>query len=838
MLFLSFFAVAGLVGSPLQRPAPTAPPPAAPTLPERGTRGPPDDSGPPVLMREDVEQRDGVAGELPPAAGKLEFAVTSLDQDTTGRSRLDLCGFAPFGTGYCVLASDQRDGTRNFILQRLDADLEALGPPERLDALPSGMGQGDGSLALASESNPGAVWLDSGDRGRTLRGRTWDHGPEETSITWSMGLPVDPRPDTANEVNTMAPRPALLWTPSLRAVVWNTRGRILLQEFDPLGAESGPQQLIGRRTQLATGGPHLAIDAQGAFACAYNSPGATVIYLRLNPELSLYVDSGPGRLHGFAADSSAVDGGWWLLLYRQGRLVLRHLERSGATDRTDLVVFEGPLRSAELAVGPRGACVLLQPMEGGLEAHWSGGGESGDSFSRVEIRDSKVSVLAARVAVRGERFAFAWTEWRAGAVDLLVRASDHGGIDLGESRELLKGTGTADQERPAAAMAGEFGAVAWVDYRFGGPVIAARGLTARNKLGEREVFLPVARGPAEQRAQAGKSTTHRPGNFPAIALQPSGSGMVSWIAAGAIGATVYVQAIEISADGTLRATEAAREVELEPIEAPPLFPPALIALRDGRSFSLSWVRATKDTSEGARASAEDGRTEVRLARLDLNGLAVFGPRTAGKGSRCAHPALTQLDDGRIALAWDSQPRARERRLAARIFSERLEPEQRELFFETMWRGSDYLPAIAPAESGFALAWTSGEDGDPDVFARVFHSDGRPRSRPLALTPCAGAQSSPSLCRAADGSFVAVWEDNLSDNHLLLARRFSTKGSLLGPTARLRFGPEPRHPNFRDPRTVALADGRLFIAGSHAVEGKGREIGLCILGEAWDQIEGR
>jgi hypothetical protein len=41
-----------------------------------------------------------------------------------------------------------------------------------------------------------------------------------------------------------------------------------------------------------------------------------------------------------------------------------------------------------------------------------------------------------------------------------------------------------------------------------------------------------------------------------------------------------------------------------------------------------------------------------------------------------------------------------------------------------------------------------------------------------------------------------------------------------------------------PGVIALAGGRLALAGEHVVLGKGREIGLCLLGLGWDEVEGR
>ncbi|MEO7154663.1 MAG: hypothetical protein ABI054_08435, partial [Planctomycetota bacterium] len=108
----------------IQRPAPRPAPQAPPAPPGRARRGGADD-GPAVLDADDVEQEQGAPGDLPPLARRLEQSVPSFDLDTVGRSRTELCGFAARADGFSLLLSDERDGNRGFIVQRLDRHLVA-----------------------------------------------------------------------------------------------------------------------------------------------------------------------------------------------------------------------------------------------------------------------------------------------------------------------------------------------------------------------------------------------------------------------------------------------------------------------------------------------------------------------------------------------------------------------------------------------------------------------------------------------------------------------------------------------------------------------------------------
>lgn len=841
MTLSTLLLIAALAASPsIQRPTPPAPTQLPAPAQERGRKQSRGDPGTPALSREDVEQAEGAPGDLPALAHHQEFSVASVDMDTLGRSRTELAGIAPLADGFAVLVSDERDGARSFLWQRLDRELEPLAAPERIDETTSGKGQWDAAFALASRTRLGAVWLDAGDRATALRGRFWDSKGVASASAWSLSIPVLRSLDSDSSAGaaSVGPRPAMVWSETACFVASNSRGRVLLRELNPTTAALVRADVIGRREQPATSGPRLALDATGTIACAYDSPGNIVVYAELTPQERLYADCGPGKLCGFATDISAPGAGWWLMLRKQNRLVLRHLERGGAADRAELVLFEAPWSAAELAVGPRGPCAIVQPNVGGLDVLWVGDATVADAVTRTELCPADTGVVAARLAFNAGRCAFLWTERHNALVDVFVQCSRFGGTEQSPRRTLFEGNGSAVQDQPAAAVAGELGAIAWTENRFGASVIGMRGMSTKRKLGARELFLPAEVGDSGEQSATPDAGKRAAGRRPAIAVQASGHGLVAWIGAGSSGPNVFAQAIEVEADGTLRAIAQAVEVESDDSAVPTTFAPSIVALRGERGFVVAWVRRAPKTGANPRVSEEDGRCELRISQLDLDGRASGAPRSVAEGSRLAHPALAQLDDGRLAVVWESQPRVRARRLEARVLSERLEPEVRQLSFETMWRDSDHSPAIAAIDGGFALAWTSGEDPDCDVFARTYDCDGRPLSRPLALSSRTGGQRDPSLTRASDGSLVAVWQDDLSNSARLVGRRFSAKAQPLGKPARFAFGSEPPVCDFATPLVLALEDGHLCVVGSHSVSGKGREIGLCLAGLGWDQVEGR
>jgi len=829
-----------------QRPAPPAPQrPAAPQGPGAARTGaegwraePKTEGGPAVLPEGDVPQVRGAPGDLPPRTEHLQRVLPELALDSTGRTRPEAVELVAVADGFALLFSDERDGARAFLLQRLDAGLQAIAPPERIDPEAGGKGQGEAALAVSSSAQLCSVWIDALDLGKKLRGRCWEPAGGAGDI-WNLSLPLQARQLGAGEARAPAlqlgPQPALAWTANGCALAWSAAGRILLREIDPRGPTPQRADILGSRTQLATSGPLLAADAAGGLACAFDAGGELNLFVRLAPGEGSSRSAGPGTLVGLAADESRAEGGWWVLARRQGQLVLRHLSREGGEDRPERRWLQRPWTEADLAVGPAGPCVLVQFADGGLEAFWLDAAGDEASLASCVLRPPASGVVGQLlVAASGGRFAFVWSERTSGEVALRAAACSRGGEGLIGPLDLLPGDGSAIQEHPAAAFAAGRGVLAWTDYRFGDPVVLLRGLDGNGLPEATELVLPAT---FEQDPSAAAGSARAIAKRPALALNDSGRGLAAWLGSTSTGPAILLQAFDVDAAGALRVRSAPVATEAEPTVLPTFFRPALCALAGDRGFVAVWVRSAARPT-GRDAPSEDGRSELRIARVSANGTLASPARTIAAGPRLARPCVVQLDDLRIAIAWEEQPEAGARRLAARVLSERLELDSRVLVFATMWRGSDHSPAIAPAPGGFALAWTSGEDGERDVFARHYDIEGRPLSRPVALSTISGGQQLPSLVRCADGSFAAAWQDDLSRSTRLIGRRVRFPNATLGPPVRFPLGPEVSNPDFATPQLLAGPAGSLIVVGTHSVRAKGREIGLCQVGPDWDHVEGR
>src|SRR6185503_1484797 len=105
-------------------------------------------------------------------------------------------------------------------------------------------------------------------------------------------------------------------------------------------------------------------------------------------------------------DLEGRDAGWWILMRSRGLLILRHLAHGGAADREDLELAQQGWRSASLAVGPGGPCILLQRAQGGLDAVWVGPELPTPAVTKTELCAADRSVIFARHAGQADQWAF------------------------------------------------------------------------------------------------------------------------------------------------------------------------------------------------------------------------------------------------------------------------------------------------------------------------------------------------------------------------------------------------------------------------------------------------
>jgi Ca2+-binding RTX toxin-like protein len=109
--------------------------------------------------------------------------------------------------------------------------------------------------------------------------------------------------------------------------------------------------------------------------------------------------------------------------------------------------------------------------------------------------------------------------------------------------------------------------------------------------------------------------------------------------------------------------------------------------------------------------------------------------------------------------------------------------------------------------GFVVTYTRNIGlGNTDIRARVFDQNGNGLSGLITVDPSAGGQTASSVAGLSSGGFVAVWQDNASDE--VYFRRFQSDGIALDPG---RVLIDTIGTINQDIHVVALADGGYAVA---------------------------
>ena len=134
-----------------------------------------------------------------------------------------------------------------------------------------------------------------------------------------------------------------------------------------------------------------------------------------------------------------------------------------------------------------------------------------------------------------------------------------------------------------------------------------------------------------------------------------------------------------------------------------------------------------------------------------------------------HPAVAMTDSGTFVVVWRSHVADGR---GGGVYGCCFDADGTALSDEFKVNLSDvdvgnWTPAVAMSPSGsFVVAWTTAQDGDCDLLARMFDADGTPSTEelPVAVSPSAVA-STPSVAMNSTGGFVIVWTNWCGDSYI-------------------------------------------------------------------------
>jgi len=200
-----------------------------------------------------------------------------------------------------------------------------------------------------------------------------------------------------------------------------------------------------------------------------------------------------------------------------------------------------------------------------------------------------------------------------------------------------------------------------------------------------------------------------------------------------------------------------------------------VTMRSDGSFTVVWV-GSDGAGDGIRGRSFDASGAPLAGDFAVN-LTTTGDQTG--------PDVAVDGSGAGLVVWQTDATGdleiRGRRLDA-VGS----AAGAELVINSTTANDQQRPAVSGAETGgFVVAWQSyGQDGPADgIIARLFTAAGTPAgAEVIANEWTAGNQISPAVGRAADGSFLVVWEDTTNKDgsgSSIRARWFDTSAVPLG-----------------------------------------------------------
>jgi len=798
--------------------------------PEHAERAAPE--GEPGPMPPDGWHHDvGELGTYYPQPADVRFGDAQVNQDRTGGAEQTLHALAATPAGFAAVWRDTRHGNLGLFLGRMDREGNVLGKEQPVHA-PRTSRQVEPAIAAGGPLFGAVAWfaMDGGAQQVQLRffertqgvrgpmhplgtatGRNTEGGVARGDTGQMLGLGVSAGSGLSNQRASRAPALAFA-DDGTGIVVWREGGRLFGR---PVSAAAAGAR--GEPFDIDQGGPEVTSDAvaaaspSGAYLVGWTRADGVAVWGRSTtaggaPESQgVALAAGAGELMGIAA----TDVGWWLLVRVEGGVVLRQLDADLRAVGSDIAPVEGAVVAASLAA-----------WEGGLllATERAGTAESGSKGS-VELHSLDVSGAPAGepialpgegggpasgpvVAARGDRAIVAWTDRRSGDFDVYYRVLGPGDKS-GPDRRWNTDDASADQTAPAIASNGSNRAViVWEDRRHGASHLYGRRLGPAGLQGDE--FHLGADAALDVRS-------------PAVAVGEDGGFAVTWFQQGERGVQSLVQ---------LHGPDnkpIGPSLELGVSARPKPWRSSQVALAGGRYGVLTTVD---------RPGGEVGAALV--VALVAPGVKPTVHTVDTSANDLRHPALFPGSDGGFVAMWDEAPRGEPAHLRGRRLGPDLTPLGETLrFHPSPTRTGDWDPAGAPwGDGGFALAWTGNESPTRDVFARFYDRHGSPASFPIAVSVLANEQDYAEMLRLGDGSYVVVWEDDISYRDHIQARRVHPDGSA-GPAVTLNQRETSFVPDRTMPHAAVLGDS-FAVVWSDRRRGLGHDVFVRILGPGFDR----
>jgi len=176
----------------------------------------------------------------------------------------------------------------------------------------------------------------------------------------------------------------------------------------------------------------------------------------------------------------------------------------------------------------------------------------------------------------------------------------------------------------------------------------------------------------------------------------------------------------------------------------------------------------------------DPGVDIYKQKFDAEGNKVGGElqvneTTAGNQT---NPSVASLSNGSSVVTWQSTQLGSSDTFL-KVYNKNGDVIKNESIVNDVTVGDQVNPAVSGLSNGnFVVTWTSNQDGDDNIYYRIYDSAGNPiSSSKMANQYATGTQNMPSVTSLAGGGFVLSWSSEGQDGngYAVVGRQFDSNG---------------------------------------------------------------
>ncbi|MDD5528736.1 MAG: hypothetical protein PHX21_01745 [bacterium] len=347
-------------------------------------------------------------------------------------------------------------------------------------------------------------------------------------------------------------------------------------------------------------------------------------------------------------------------------------------------------------------------------------------------------------------FIISWQDNRNGNADVYAQRYNSAGVPQGTNFKVNDDIGTSEHFGPAASTdsSGNF-IITWLDGRSNSGIYAQR----YNSNGI----------PQGTNFKVSDNVSKCDQWIPSASMNDSGVFVVAWHDWRNGNADIYAQ--RYASDGTPQDTNFRANDDIGTNEQS--YP--AVAMNDSNNFVITW------------RDERNGYLDIYAQRYNPDGiLQGTNFKVNDDTGKISHegPVIAINNSGRFVISWHDW-REKDWNVYAKIYTPDGTPQGTN-FKVNDDTGGDYNAYSSTAiddSGGFVITWLSQRNGDYDIYAQRYDSNGIPQGVNFKVNDDIGVKNqwSPFIAMDSSGNFLIVWDDEREGNGDTYAQRYDLNG---------------------------------------------------------------